>query len=139
VKLGEIEERGKTGLLSAYQSRVTSRIARTLVVDAEGSLAHRGGQAKFLHHSGRGSQFASNEYQLLLARENSVGSMSERGNCYNDAVAKAFFHTLEIDHHHHHRSEGPPMRKRVSSSASRASESKRVRRQCRTMNVKIAH
>jgi transposase InsO family protein len=81
-------------------------MTRALVVDAlQVALGRRRVSAGLLHHSDRGSQYASNEYQLLLAREGFVCSMSGRGNCYDNAVAESFFHTLKTELVHHHRYE----------------------------------
>ena len=46
-------------------------------------------------HSDQGSQYASNEYQILLKRNGVRSSMSDRGNCYDNAVAESFFATLK--------------------------------------------
>ncbi len=48
-----------------------------------------------LHHTDRGCQHASREYRALLAAYGVVQSMSRRGDCYDNAVAEAFFATLE--------------------------------------------
>ncbi len=48
-----------------------------------------------LHHTDRGSQYASDAYQELLRRHGFVCSMSRRGNCWDNAVAESFFGSLE--------------------------------------------
>ena len=50
-----------------------------------------------LHHSDRGSQYASHEYQQLLAAHGILSSMSRKGNCWDNAVAESFFATLKIE------------------------------------------
>jgi transposase InsO family protein len=81
-------------------------MTRALVIDAlHVALGRRRASPGLVHHSDRGSQYASNEYQLLLAREGFVCSMSGRGNCYDNAVAESFFHTLKTELVHHHRYE----------------------------------
>jgi len=81
-------------------------MTRALVIDAlHIALGRRQAAPGLLHHSDRGSQYASNEYQLLLAREGFVCSMSGRGNCYDSAVAESFFHTLKTELVHHERYE----------------------------------
>jgi transposase InsO family protein len=50
-----------------------------------------------VHHSDRGSQYASADYQRALAAHGLVGSMSRRGNCWDNAVAESFFATLKIE------------------------------------------
>jgi putative transposase len=48
-----------------------------------------------LHHSDRGSQYASHDYQKLLADNGIRCSMSRKGNCYDNAVAESFFGSLK--------------------------------------------
>lgn len=48
-----------------------------------------------IHHSDRGSQYASYAYQALLKRYGFVPSMSRKGNCYDNACAESFFSTLK--------------------------------------------
>jgi transposase InsO family protein len=50
-----------------------------------------------LHHSDRGTQYASAEYRTLLAAHGLVASMSRQGNCWDNAVAESFFATLELE------------------------------------------
>ena len=59
-----------------------------------------------LHHSDRGSQYASDEYQALLTKFNRQGSMSRKGNCYDNAPMESFFASLKSErvHHRHYHS-----------------------------------
>ena len=50
-----------------------------------------------IHHSDRGSQYASHEYQDLLNEYKFIGSMSRKGNCWDNAVTESFFHTLKTE------------------------------------------
>src|SRR5256885_15839918 len=50
-----------------------------------------------LHHSDRGSQYASGDYQRVLAQHGIVCSMSRRGDCWDNAVAESFFATLKVE------------------------------------------
>lgn len=50
-----------------------------------------------IHHSDRGTQYASREYRAELAAAGMVASMSRTGNCYDNAVAESFFSTLEFE------------------------------------------
>lgn len=50
-----------------------------------------------LHHSDRGSQYASHDYQRVLAAYGMVGSMSRRGNCYDNAPIESFWGTLKTE------------------------------------------
>jgi putative transposase len=50
-----------------------------------------------IHHSDRGSQYASGAYRAALAAHGMVASMSGTGDCYDNAVAESFFSTLEFE------------------------------------------
>lgn len=54
-------------------------------------------------HSDRGCQYAANDYQLMLAERGIRCSMSGRGNCYDNAAAESFFHSLKTEWVHHHK------------------------------------
>jgi putative transposase len=46
-----------------------------------------------LHHSDRGVQYASEDYQHLLSRHGITVSMSGRGDCYDNAMMESFWAT----------------------------------------------
>ncbi len=48
-----------------------------------------------LHHSDRGCQYTSADYQQQLRRLGVTVSMSRKGNCWDNAVAESFFATLK--------------------------------------------
>jgi putative transposase len=50
-----------------------------------------------LHHSDRGTTYASGTYQDVLAQRGIVCSMSRKGNCWDNAVVESFFSTLDIE------------------------------------------
>ena len=50
-----------------------------------------------LHHTDRGTTYASCTYQDELAQHGFVCSMSRKGNCWDNAVAESFFSTLDIE------------------------------------------
>lgn len=71
---------------------------RSLTVDALlMALHHRRPTTAVLHHSDRGSQYASTEYQHLLTQHGLTASMSRTGNCYDNAVTESFFATLKTE------------------------------------------
>ena len=73
-------------------------LERTLTLDAlRMALAQRSPAPGVLHHSDRGSQYACGEYQALLARHGIRGSMSRRGDCWDNAVVESFFATLKTE------------------------------------------
>lgn len=77
-----------------------------LVSDAlKMALLHRQPQGDLLHHSDRGSQYASEDYQQLLARHGITVSMSRCGDCYDNAMMESFWATLktELIHQQHYR------------------------------------
>lgn len=67
-----------------------------LVISAlEMALGRRAPGAGLLHHSDRGSQYASTDYQELLRRHGIRCSMSRKGNCWDNAPVESFFATLK--------------------------------------------
>jgi transposase InsO family protein len=52
---------------------------------------------RLIHHSDRGSQYASADYQKALEKYGMICSMSRKGNCWDNAVAESFFHTLKVE------------------------------------------
>jgi len=56
-----------------------------------------------IHHSDRGSQYASHQIRNLLAANQIQVSMSGKGNCYDNAVMESFFGTLKNEWVHHQR------------------------------------
>jgi transposase InsO family protein len=56
-----------------------------------------------LHHSDRGSQYTSADYQALLVQNNMLASMSGVGNCYDNAPMESFFSLLKTELVHHER------------------------------------
>lgn len=65
------------------------------------ALAHRRPSGELLHHSDRGSQYASDAYQSLLAAHGIEPSMSRAGNCWDNAAMESFFGTLKRELVHH--------------------------------------
>lgn len=61
----------------------------------EAALQARHPEPGLLHHSDRGSQYASAAYQEKLRHAEMVGSMSRKGNCWDNAVVESFFGTLK--------------------------------------------
>jgi transposase InsO family protein len=54
-----------------------------------------------LWHTDRGSQYASESHRDLLKQYGIRQSMSRKGNCWDNAVSKSFFHTLKTELIHH--------------------------------------
>jgi transposase InsO family protein len=67
------------------------------------ALGSREPAPKLLHHSDRGSQYASQAYRSHLAQHGIEVSMSRRGDCYDNAVVESFFGTLKQELVHHER------------------------------------
>ncbi len=54
-----------------------------------------------VHHSDRGSVYASSDYADAITKIGAISSMSRKGDCYDNAVAESFFATIKgemIDH-----------------------------------------
>lgn len=80
-----------------------ANMERWLVINAlKMALQSRHPPKGLLHHSDRGSQYASNDYQQVLSDNNICCSMSRKGNCYDNAVMESFFATLKQELVYHH-------------------------------------
>ena len=53
--------------------------------------------AQSIHHSDRGSQYCSIDYQAVLRKHDLLISMSGKGNCYDNAVVETFFKTIKSE------------------------------------------
>ena len=88
-------------VIDLYSRRVVgwsmgSRMKAALVCDAlHMAIWQRRPKAGLIVHSDRGSQYASNAYRRLLRAHQFVGSMSRKGNCWDNAVAESFFGSLK--------------------------------------------
>ena len=65
------------------------------------ALQRRQPKPGLLHHSDRGSQYAANAYQQRLRAAGISGSMSRRGNCWDNACVESFFGILKRELIHH--------------------------------------
>jgi len=61
------------------------------------AIVQRNPAAGLVVHSDRGAQYASAEHQALLAKHGLVGSMSRKGNCWDNAVMERFFLNLKME------------------------------------------
>ena len=90
-------------ILDLFSRRVvgfamSERIDRQLALDALcAAVGRRLPNAGLVHHSDRGSQYASGDYQDALDEAGVVCSMSRKGNCWDNAVAESFFATLKTE------------------------------------------
>ena len=71
--------------------------ARIAVAALKVAIRNRAPPEGCVHHSDRGSQYASEPYRKLLAAHKLVGSMSRRGNPYDNAKAESFMKTLKVE------------------------------------------
>lgn len=59
------------------------------------AIWNRQPQAELICHSDRGSQYAGKQYRRLLATNEFIGSMSRKGNCWDNSVSESFFGSLK--------------------------------------------
>lgn len=75
-----------------------NRLTKELVIAAmDMALKQRNLSLGLLIHSDRGSQYASELYQLLLLKHGILCSMSRKGNCWDNAVMESFYRTLKVE------------------------------------------
>lgn len=69
-----------------------------LVCDALAmALLLRGSPRDVIVHSDRGSQYCSKRYRQMVERYGLKWSMSKRGDCYDNACAETFFHSMKVE------------------------------------------
>jgi len=61
------------------------------------AIKNRNPPKGLLFHSDRGVQYASNSFKELLHKNEIIQSMSRRANCWDNAVAESFFHSLKTE------------------------------------------
>ena len=75
---------------------INKKMKAKLVCDAlKMALWQRRPKPGLIHHSDRGSQYASDAFRQLLKDNKIIGSMSRKGNCWDNAVAESFFSSLK--------------------------------------------
>lgn len=90
-------------LLDLYSRRVvgwamSERNDEALTLSAlQMAIDQRQPEPGLVHHSDRGTTYASGTYQDVLAKHRMVCSMSRKGNCWDNAVVESFFSTLDIE------------------------------------------
>lgn len=88
-------------ILDLFSRRVvgwatSQNVDRHLALAAlETAVARRRPAAGLVHHSDRGSTYASSDYRKALAARGFKCSMSRKGDCWDNAVAESFFSTLK--------------------------------------------
>ena len=90
-------------ILDAWSRRVVgyaisrSIDARLAVAALKAAISTRNPVRGCVHHSDRGSQYASELYRTVLREHGLVGSMGRRGNPYDNAKAESFMKTLKVE------------------------------------------
>ncbi len=75
-----------------------STMTKQLCIDALKQAIGRQRPLKgLIHHSDRGVQYTSKEYQKVLNSNGFKASMSRKGNCYDNACMESFFGTLKTE------------------------------------------
>ena len=90
-------------ILDAWSRRVVgyaisrSIDARLTIAALATAIERRRPSAGCVHHSDRGSQYASERYRDTLTAHALVGSMGRRGNLYDNAKAESFMKTMKVE------------------------------------------
>lgn len=78
---------------------MSDRMTKQLVINAlEKALKLRNYPTGVIVHTDRGSQYASNAYKAVLNQHKLIGSMSRKGNCWDNAVAENFFGIIKKEY-----------------------------------------
>ena len=77
---------------------MSDRMKTSLVNDAmQMAIWQRKPPKGLIWHTDRGSQYASKAHRALLSQHGILQSMSRKGDCWDNAVAESFFHTLKTE------------------------------------------
>ncbi|KIX14041.1 IS3 family transposase [Dethiosulfatarculus sandiegensis] len=77
---------------------MSSRMTEKLVLNAlQMAVGRRHPQPGLIHHSDQGCQYASNNYQQKLKSYGMIGSMSRRGNCWDNSPMESWFHSMKTE------------------------------------------
>lgn len=77
---------------------VSNRLKRDLAIRAlDMAIALRRPPPGCIHHTDRGSQYCSHDYQKQLCKHGFEVSMSGKGNCYDNAAVETFFKTIKAE------------------------------------------
>jgi putative transposase len=77
---------------------MSDRMKKGLAIEAlQRAVAQRRPRPGLVHHSDRGSQYCSADYQALVRRHGFIASMSGRGNCYDNAMVETVFKTIKSE------------------------------------------
>ena len=77
---------------------MNEQVTRELTLEAlRQALGSRAETRDLIHHSDRGSQYASQDYRRALEKAGITCSMSRCGNCWDNAVVESFFGTLKTE------------------------------------------
>ena len=80
----------------------SSTMTRDLVIQAlENAVQRYRPAAGLIHHSDRGVQYCSRDFQNVLTKRGMKCSMSRKGNCYDNACAETFFSTIKLEMIYH--------------------------------------
>lgn len=80
------------------------RMTKKLVCDAlRAAYWRKKPGAGLMHHSDRGSQYCSKAYRALQASYKMQTSMSNKGDCWDNAPMESFFGTLKTECLHHYK------------------------------------
>jgi transposase InsO family protein len=87
----------------------TSLVSRALSM----AISNQKPTQELLHHSDRGSQYCSHDYQTMLSMMGISCSMSRKGNCWDNAPMESFFGRLKNESLHHYEFKTKEEAKRV--------------------------
>ncbi len=77
---------------------VSNRMKRDLAIRAlKMAVALRQPPKDCIHHTDRGSQYCSHDYQKLMRQHGFQVSMSGKGNCYDNSAVETFFKTIKAE------------------------------------------
>src|SRR6056297_1301148 len=83
---------------------INKRMTKHLVINTLNmGIKNRKPDKELIFHSDRGSQYASHKFQMELWKNGMRSSMSRKGDCWDNAIAKSFFSTIKTELIYHNK------------------------------------
>lgn len=77
---------------------LSERLSKELAINTlDMAIQQRRTERGLIHHSDRGSQYTSYDYQRMLWKNGMRCSMSRKGYCWDNAHIESFFKTLKVE------------------------------------------
>jgi putative transposase len=97
---GQVRGGYLASVMDLYSRRIigwhmSERMTKDVITALKRAMVAQPPAPGLIHHSDRGSQYASKDYQALLRENKIITSMSRKGNCYDNACIESFHSVIK--------------------------------------------